>query len=142
MNVSLRTKMIPVPAGHMTLSDRRTRRVWSVELPAYHLAATPITQAQYAQVTGRQPNNAEGRRRPVESVSWWEAIRFCNALSTADGLTPAYHLHADGEGIGWDAAADGFRLPTEADWEYACRAGTTGRRYGPLDQIAWYRGNS
>jgi formylglycine-generating enzyme required for sulfatase activity len=109
---------------------------------SFHLAACPITQPRYGQVIGRRPATAEGRHRPVDSTSWWDAVRFCNALSAADGLTPAYHLHADGDGVDWDVAADGYRLPTEAEWEYACRAGTTGPRYGPLDEVAWYRGNS
>ncbi|WP_035851650.1 formylglycine-generating enzyme family protein [Kitasatospora azatica] len=135
-------KMIAVPQGQVTLSDRRTQRSWSVELAPYELAAFPVTQALYAQVTGLRPSTAQVDTMPVENVSWWDAVRFCNALSQRDGIAPAYHLHADGEGIEWDASGDGYRLPTEAEWEHACRAGTTGPHYGPLDEIAWYRGNS
>ncbi|MFD7548601.1 formylglycine-generating enzyme family protein [Streptomyces sp. NPDC059816] len=134
--------MIAVPSGRVTLSDRRTRRSWPVELAPYALAALPVTQALYEQVTELRPSTAQGTHLPVESVSWWDAVRFCNALSRRDGFAPAYHLHADGEGIEWDASAGGYRLPTEAEWEHACRAGTTGPHYGPLDEIAWYRGNS
>ncbi|MFJ9027416.1 formylglycine-generating enzyme family protein [Streptomyces sp. NPDC102274] len=135
-------KMIAIPPGQITLSDRRTQRSWSVELAPYQLATFPTTQALYAQITGQRPSTAEGDQLPVEGVSWWDAIRFCNALSQRDGFAPVYHLRSNGEGIEWDASADGYRLPTEAEWEHACRAGTTGPRYGPLDEIAWYRGNS
>ncbi|MEV0411428.1 formylglycine-generating enzyme family protein [Streptomyces sp. NPDC050448] len=137
-------ELTAIPPGLVTLSDRRTQRSWSVELTAYELAAFPVTQALYAEVTGRRPSSVHGDRLPVEGVSWWDAVRFCNALSERDGLAPAYRFDADGEGegIGWDASADGYRLPTEAEWEHACRAGTAGPRYGPLDDIAWYRGNS
>lgn len=140
--------MVAIPAGQVTLSDRRTQRSWSVELAPYELAAFPVSQGLYAQVTGERPSTAQGAQGvhadalPVESVSWWDAVRFCNALSQREGLAPAYLLHANGEGIEWDASADGYRLPTEAEWEHACRADTTGPRYGPLDEIAWYRGNS
>ncbi|WP_433888942.1 formylglycine-generating enzyme family protein [Streptomyces sp. CA-111067] len=142
MEPGARVGMVSVPSGRVALSDRRTRRSWAVDLAPYELAALPVTQALYAQVTGRQPSTARGDRLPVESVSWWEAVRFCNALSLLDGCTPAYRLGADGEEIEWDAGADGYRLPTEAEWEHACRAGTEGPRYGPLDEVAWYRGNS
>jgi formylglycine-generating enzyme len=136
------TEMIAIPPGQVTLSDRRTQRSWPVKLAAYQLAALPVTQTRYVQVTGQGPSAAHGERLPVAGVSWWDAVGFCNALSNVAGVAPAYRLHADLEGIEWDASADGYRLPTEAEWEYACRAGTSGARYGRLDEIAWYRGNS
>lgn len=146
--------MITVPDGHVTLSDRRTERTWTVEVAAYRLAAYPLTQAAYAQITatphpGSAQDGQDGGRLPAHSLSWWDAVRYCNALSRQEGLTPAYQLPhttdtADGgeAAVTWDRAADGYRLPTEAEWEHACRARTTGPRYGPLDDIAWHRGNS
>ncbi|MFJ4918523.1 formylglycine-generating enzyme family protein [Streptomyces sp. NPDC088725] len=142
MDARAGNEMISIEPGRIRLSDRRTQRSWSVELAPYQLATFPTTQALYTQITGRRPSTADGDKLPVEGVSWWDAIRFCNALSQHDGLASAYHLHADEEGVEWDASANGYRLPTEAEWEYACRAGTTGPHYGPLDEIAWYRGNS
>ncbi|TDC07336.1 formylglycine-generating enzyme family protein [Streptomyces sp. 8K308] len=135
-------ELVTVPAGRVTLSDRRTERRWSVDVAAFELAPFPVTQAAYARVTGEWPSAARGEELPVESVSWWDAVRFCDALSRSEGLTPAYRVDDGGEGVTWDRSADGYRLPTEAEWEHACRAGTTGPRYGDLDEIAWHRGNS
>jgi sulfatase modifying factor 1 len=118
--------MVPVPAGSVVLTDRRSRRSWTVDVAAHQMSASPVTQAQYAQVTGERPSTATGDRLPVEGISWWDAVRFCHALSQREQLVPAY----------------GYRLPTEAEWEHACRAGTGAARYGELDDVAWYRGNS
>jgi formylglycine-generating enzyme len=130
--------MIPIPGGRALLSDRRTRRRWQVDLPPYRLAAVPVTREVYASVLGG-PAPSDGLC-PVESVSWFEAVRFCNAVSSLEGLSQPYRI--DGETVTWDEAADGYRLPTEAEWEHACRAGTTTPSYGPLDETAWYRDNS
>jgi formylglycine-generating enzyme required for sulfatase activity len=140
MGTSTAPETVAVPAGRVTLSDRRSRRGWQVDVAAFHFAVHSVTQEQYAAVTGQRPAAAQGDRLPVESVSWWDAVRWCNLLSAQAGRAPAYRV--SGEDVEWDRAADGYRLPTEAEWEHACRAGTTGPRYGPLEEIAWYRGNS
>ncbi|MBW5260132.1 formylglycine-generating enzyme family protein [Streptomyces sp. NBC_01220] len=142
MDTSTEFAMVDVPPGRVTLSDRRTQRSWAVDLAPYRLAAFPVTQAQYAQVTGERPSTAQGELLPVEGVSWLDAVRFCNALSLREGLAPAYRLHDDAAGVEWDRSTDGYRLPAEAEWEHACRAGTTEARYGRLDDIAWHRGNA
>ena len=140
METSAAPETVTGPTGRVTLSDRRTCRSWQVDLDAYDMAVHPVTQAEYAEITGEWPGAARGMRLPVEGVSWWDAIRYCNAVSARAGLIPAYHVR--GHDIEWETTADGYRLPTEAEWEYACRAGTTGPRYGPLDHIAWHRANS
>ncbi|GAB1692152.1 formylglycine-generating enzyme family protein [Krasilnikovia sp. M28-CT-15] len=139
MSAGVSIDLVSVPSGLVTLSDRRTRRRWTVQVAAFELAAYPVTEGLYQRVTGR---GGPHRHRPVESVSWWDAVRFCNALSIVEGRTPAYRWGQAADEVDWDVAADGYRLPAEAEWEHACRAGTTGPRYGPLDDIAWYRGNS
>ncbi|MFC0052160.1 formylglycine-generating enzyme family protein [Streptomyces actinomycinicus] len=134
--------MVVVPSGQVTLSDRRTQSSWLVEVAPFQMSAFPVTQSWYARVTGRRPSSAQGERLPVEGVSWWDAVQFCNALSQQEGLMPAYGLCVDAGTAEWDTSADGYRLPTEAEWEHACRAGTTGPRYGQLHEVAWYQGNS
>ncbi|MEV6300067.1 SUMF1/EgtB/PvdO family nonheme iron enzyme [Actinoplanes sp. NPDC051861] len=135
------TDLIEVPSGTVVLNDRRTSRQWSVPVSTFRLSPTHVTQSLYAAVTGSSPSTAPGAELPVETVSWSDAVRFCNTLSANEGLTPAYRIGSASDVV-WDRDADGYRLPAEAEWEHACRAGTDGPRYGALGDIAWYRDNS
>lgn len=132
--------LVSVPQGSITLHDRRTQSAWLVQLQTYLLSSVPVTQAQYREVSGDSPSMSSGGLLPVETVSWLDAIRFCNALSAREQLTLAYEVATDQ--VDTVKGADGYRLPTEAEWEHACRAGSTAARYGELDDIAWYADNS
>ena len=93
-----------------------------VTVSAFYIAPYETTQAEYASVMGENPGTFAGDQLPVENLSWLDAIRYANARSAGAGLTPAYELTEST--VTWDRSADGYRLPTEAEWEYACRAGT------------------
>ncbi|MFF4778726.1 formylglycine-generating enzyme family protein [Microtetraspora fusca] len=136
--------MIGIPAGEIVLRDEGTKTRWTVEVAAFRLAPHPVTRELYRAVVGEAPDSPAGPRTPVTDVSWLDAVRFCNLLSRAEGLCPCYSIgdDPDGRDVVCDWEADGYRLPSEAEWEYACRAGTSGVRYGELDEIAWYRENS
>ena len=101
--------------------DDETRH--SVTLSPFYIDPYETTQAEYERLTGEKPFSFAGDRLPAESISWLDAVRFANAKSADAGLTPVYTIGPDG--VSWDLSADGYRLPTEAEWEYACRAGTT-----------------
>jgi len=139
---ALAIEMVSVPAGFIVMRDDRTKEVWSVELEPFELARTPITQLSYQLLTGFTPAAFQSMDCPVESVSWFDAIEFCNQLSRECGLDPVYQVEGLDVETTRTSLKQGFRLPSEAEWEYACRAGTKAPRYGAIDEIAWYRGNS
>jgi sulfatase modifying factor 1 len=139
-------KLVEIPAGSFIMREGSNRYDHPVEITrSFYMSATEVTQAQYQQVMGGNPSKFNGADLPVEEVSWLEAVQFCNKLSKREGLKPAYRVNDDE--VTWDCMAPGYRLPTEAEWEYACRAGTstdynTGSGEANLDRAGWYRKNA
>lgn len=134
--------MVKIPAGKVELRDDRIKRTWAVEVNAFLLAPVPVTKGLYDSIMQKTNGSIDNPHVPAVEVSWKDAISFCNLLSQRSGLKECYSISDDGESVICDWEADGYRLPTEAEWQYACKAGTGGYRYGELDDIAWYQENS
>lgn len=134
--------MVQIPRGSIEMRDDRIKKVWSQEIDSFYLSKLLVTQDLYFKVTGHNPSEFKGDRRPVELVSWREAASFCNELSRLAELNPCYLIGEENQEVVAHKNANGFRLPTEAEWEYACKAGTIANRYGELRSIAWYKDNS
>ncbi|MFO1432956.1 MAG: formylglycine-generating enzyme family protein [Candidatus Competibacteraceae bacterium] len=118
-----------------------------VTIGYFRIGVTPVTVELYRAVMSKpsSPGSETEGRQPITDVTWYDAIEFCNRLSQRAGYRPCYVRRFGRWRCDW--RADGYRLPTEAEWEYACRAGTTTRYFfsddpAGLDAYAWYDGNT
>lgn len=127
----------------------------------FSILATEVTQELYESVMGENPSSFKGEKNlPVEKVSWYDAVYFCNKLSKICGLTPVYYVGDETDVEKWSYVpnkgneitgtvsqnenANGYRLPTVEEWQYAAKGGQefTYSGSGNLDEVGWYNGNS
>ena len=137
--------MVLLPGGSFTMGDESEvdSQPHEVSVSPFFIDVHLVTQEEYEAFMQDNPSRWKGSKNPVEQVRWSDAVRYCNARSEAEDLKPCYDLST------WkcDFGANGYRLPTEAEWEYACRASTKttyffGNESSKLKDYAWFETNS
>ena len=139
-------EMVYLPGGRFVMGDAKgapDEKPHRVFVDAFYIDKYEVTQESYRKLTGSDYSRWKSKNAPVEQVTWAAAVKYCNARSKAEGLTPCYDVKT------WkcDFTANGYRLPTEAEWEYAARAGNTasysfGDNPSSLRNFAWMKENS
>lgn len=123
--------------------------VRTVAVNMFYIGTTEVTQALWNEIMGENPSHFKSagaeNSLPVENISWLEAVKFCNKLSEKEGLTPAYKI--ENELVSCNFEANGFRLPTEAEWEYAAKGDDTTAQFKfsgsrKVEEVAWIKSNS
>jgi len=119
--------------------------VHTITISDYYIGKYEVTQKEWKEVMGNNPSYFKGDNLPVEKVSWYDAVEFCNKKSKKEGLTPCYS--GSGKNTKCSFSANGYRLPTEAEWEYAARGGNKSKGYkysgsNNVDDVAWYFAHS
>lgn len=127
----------------MGTTDEPDAPYHEVKVNSFEMDRTLVTQEEFQRVMGENPSRWKGAKNPVEQVRWSDAVRYCNKRSEMEGLEPCYDVKS------WKCnfEATGYRLPSEAEWEYACRAGSAteyffGSNPSRLGEYAWYDKNS
>jgi formylglycine-generating enzyme required for sulfatase activity len=137
--------MVLIPGGKFMMGDKDEADATphEVVVSPFHMDKHLVTQELYQKVMGDNPSRWKQPKNPVESVRWSDAVKFCNARSKLEGLEPCYNLET------WECNFDatGYRLPTEAEWECACRAGAAtayffGDSASQLADYVWFEKNS
>lgn len=122
-------RMVQIPSGSFLMGSPASESgrgedegpQQKVNINSFWMGIYPVSQKEYEELAPN-PSQFKGQELPVDSVSWYEAVEYCNKLSLKKGLIPAYDIN--GQNVNWNCDANGYRLPTEAEWEYACRAET------------------
>ena len=144
-------EMVLIPKGSFMMGAlENDTEAWDDEKPRHSVILSrdfwmgkyPVTQALWESVMGNNPSGCEGSNRPVENVTWFDVVDFCNKLSLKEGFNPVYTI--DGKDVKCDWTANGYRLPSDAEWEYVARGGEYHLYSGSndIDEVAWYDGNS